>query len=96
LRLSKDYVFSVIERLGRAIAKKADEVSTAKGAPGSKVLGTVRCYQKSVADELWHIQKKVAYGDITLQEAMERLHRLSEHNNLVEDEWKTLLRSIVV
>lgn len=96
MRITKDYVFSVIERLGRAVAQKADEVAP-PAQPGQKRPTAVSCAQKAISDELWRIQKKVAYGDIRPTDAMSDLNRLCEHHALlVSEEWQLLLRSIAV
>lgn len=96
MRITKDYVFSVVERLGRAVARKAVEI-TPPPTPGVKKQTVVGFEQKTISDELWRIQKKVAYGDIRPTAAMEELNRLCERNKLlVEEDWRNLLRSIAV
>ena len=97
MKITKDYVFNVIERLGRAVAKRADEIAPAPPPTGKPPYSAIRCDQKSLSNELWRIQKKVAYGDIRPTAAMTELHAICEHNKLlVEEEWRNLLRSIAV
>jgi hypothetical protein len=100
MKITKDYVFSVIERLGRAVAQKAAELPkpTPVMLPSGRPAPTlVSSEQKSISNTLWHIQKKVAYGDLRPTAAMEDLNRLCERNKLlVAEEWRNLLRSIAV
>ena len=96
MRVTKDYVFALVERLGRAVAQKADAL-VPPPAPGTIVKSAIRYDQKAISDELWRIQKKVGYGDLTVREGVEALHRLSEcHKLLVGNDWKEKLRSIAV
>lgn len=97
MKITKDYVFSVIERLGRAVAKKAEVLTPPPPPTGKPARSAVRFEQKSIADDLWRIQKKVAYGDIRPTAAMTELHVMCERNKLlVEEDWQTLIRSIAV
>lgn len=97
MKITKDYVFSVIEKLGRSVAKKAEAMTPPPPATGKPKFTAVQFEQKSLSNELWRIQKKVAYGDIRPVAAMTELHALCEHSKLlVEEEWRDLLRSIAV
>lgn len=97
MKITKDYVFSVIERLGRAVSKKAEAMTPPPTPTGKPAPSPVRFEQKSISNELWYIQKKVAYGDIRPTAAMTELHRMCEHHKLlIEEDWQTLIRSIAV
>ena len=103
MKITKDYVFSVIERLGKAVAKKGAEVAPPATQPrpttstGRPILSDAQVSQREIANALWHIQKKVAYGDIRPTAAMTELNVLCERNKLlVEEDWRNLLRSIAV
>lgn len=97
MKITKDYVFSVIERLGRAVSQKAESLTPPAAVAGKPAPSSARFEQKTISDALWHIQKKVAYGDIRPTAAMVDLHALCERSNvLVEEDWRNLLRSIAV
>ena len=88
MRVSRDYAFDMITRLGGEISKCAD----AERAGGQKFTG-----QRDAADRLWDIKRALEYKDITPKETMRRLFRLAETNKaLVSEPVRELLRNVAL
>ena len=88
MRITRDYALDLIQKFGQEVAKNAEVLAT------QKVVGT-RSSQKSLSEELWRLQKALAYKDITPKDAVSQLHQMAESAyHLVNDGWRDLLRSM--
>ncbi len=87
MRVTRDYAFDLITRVGAEISRCAE----AQRSKGQKFTG-----QRTVADSLWDLKRSLEYRDITPKETVRRLFGLLEHEDLVSERTRDLLRSIAV
>ena len=79
---------------GFRLGDKGDEGSWQNAAVAPTMAKT---FQVNHSETLWRVQKKLAYGDMTPQEALRELYEMVEHDwFLTSEDWKVLLRSVAV
>lgn len=81
MRMSREYAFELIDRLGFAIQKKLVERGIKDVHPGH---------------ELRELKRQLEYRDIRPTECVKRLHEIAECWKIVGEEWLTLLRHMAV
>ena len=81
MRVSKDYMFDLIAKLGDTIQKRLTERGIKDADPGR---------------DLRELQRRLAYGDVRPREALTRLHEIAETHYIAGEEWKSFMRSIAL
>ncbi len=83
MRVSRDYVFDLIEKFGRRMQEAVAGQTTTS-------------YYSYLTDALWGVQRELAQREITPKEAARRLLELSEKATFMGKDWRTLLRGVAL
>lgn len=81
MRMTREYAFELILKLGDALQRRLTERGINDRDPGR---------------ELRDLQRQLQYKDIRPTECVKRLHEIAERNKIVGEEWLTLLRHMAV